>query len=157
MYSVLTIADAILKTQKRLGKALTPLQLVKLTYIANGWSLALREAPLFRERIEAWRYGPVIPELYRAVKRFGRDPIPFDALDDRDPPVDVDTLAFIEDVVAKYGDLSGIALSHLTHQSGTPWSQVYDPERPNAEITRESIAHHYTAALNEHRRSIAAE
>lgn len=63
MYDVLTVADTILKIAKSKGKALTPMQLVKLTYIAHGWSLALHEKGLFKNKIEAWQYGPVIPDL----------------------------------------------------------------------------------------------
>ena len=78
MYDVLTVADTILKIAKSKGKALTPMQLVKLTYIAHGWSLALSERDLFKNRIEAWRYGPVIPDLYQATKNFGRSEIPLE-------------------------------------------------------------------------------
>ena len=54
---------------------LTPIHILKLVYIAHGWSLAIGEHPLIRNEIEAWEYGPVIRSLYDAVKRYGRDPI----------------------------------------------------------------------------------
>lgn len=76
MYDVLTVADAILKIAKSKGVSLTPMQLMKLVYIAHGWSLGLRGIDLFRNRIEAWQYGPVMPDLYHATKQFGRNPIP---------------------------------------------------------------------------------
>jgi uncharacterized phage-associated protein len=63
-----TVADEILKIAKRKGLHITPMQLLKLVYIAHGWSLAILGRDLFPDRIEAWKYGPVIPDLYRATR-----------------------------------------------------------------------------------------
>ena len=82
MYDVLTVADAILKIAKAKGQSLTPMQVVKLTYIAHGWSLGLRGKDLFRNQIQAWQYGPVIPDLYHTTKSYGRNPIPLSAIGD---------------------------------------------------------------------------
>src|SRR5690606_31455479 len=77
---VMTVADDILRVAKAQGRALTPLQLMKLTYIAHGYALGSGVGDLFNSRIEAWKYGPVIPDLYHATKSYGRDPIPFDRI-----------------------------------------------------------------------------
>lgn len=152
MYSVMNIADAILKIAKRQGKRLTPLQLMKLVYIAHGWSLGLGRGDLFADRIEAWKYGPVIPDLYRATKHWGRNPISFDKIGDDLVPVDGDTEVFLTDVVEKYGNLSGIALSSLTHQSGTPWDRMYE-DGANNEIPDDLIEAHYKKLWNERRQA----
>lgn len=144
MYDVLNVADAMLKIAKAQGKFLTPMQLMKLVYIAHGWSLALRGQDLFRNRIEAWQYGPVIPDLYHATKQFGRVPIPPDRVGPpEDMPVNAEDKAFLEDVFSKYGHLDGIQLSYLTHQSGTPWDQMYEPGRQRIEIPDNLIRSHY--------------
>ncbi len=143
MYDVLTVADAILKIAKARGEALTPMQLMKLVYIAHGWSLGLRNNDLFRNRIEAWQYGPVMPDLYHATKQFGRNPIPLEMVGTGAPNVSEQDLSFLEDVYQKYGHLSGPQLSYLTHQSGTPWDQVYHPEGRNWLIPDNIIRDHY--------------
>ena len=149
MYDVLTVADAILKIAKAQGKSLTPMQLVKLTYIAHGWSLGLRGRDLFANRIEAWQYGPVIPDLYHATKSYGRSPIPLSAVGEvNDVAVSRDDYAFLTDVFNKYGHLDGIALSYLTHRAGTPWTQVYDSRFRSIEIPDELIAQHYRDLAN---------
>jgi uncharacterized phage-associated protein len=55
------VADYILK---HLG-SMTAMKLEKLVYYSQVWSLVWTERELFRERIEAWANGPVIPSLYR--------------------------------------------------------------------------------------------
>lgn len=148
MYDVLTVADDILKIAKERGKTLTPMQLVKLTYIAHGWALAILKRDLFRNRIEAWKYGPVIPDLYHATKSYGRNPIPLGAISNSGTPsVDPETHKFLVDIFNKYGHLEGITLSYLTHQSGTPWDQVFNPYQRHIEIPDPLIKAHYDEML----------
>ncbi|NUB44909.1 SocA family protein [Fertoebacter nigrum] len=155
-YSAITIADQILRIAKGKGQMLTPLQLMKLVYIAHGWSFPLRGSDLFENRIEAWKYGPVIPDLYHATKRFGREQIGFDFVGSPDEPVvDAQTKGFLENVFNAYGHMSGIALSSLTHQSGTPWQQVYQEGVYNKAIPDQLIKQHYDE-LHRVRRSAAA-
>lgn len=143
-YTAITIADQILRIAKSKQIELTPLQLMKLTYIAHGWSFPLRGADLFQNRIEAWKYGPVIPDLYHATKRFGRSPISLAMVGDpSELVVDATTKAFLESVFNAYGHMSGVALSSLTHQSGTPWQQVYQEGIYNKEIPDALIRDHY--------------
>lgn len=144
MYDVLAVADAILKIAKAKGISLTPMQLVKLAYIAQGWSLGVRGKDLFQNRIEAWQYGPVIPDLYHATKSYGRSPIPPTAIGDvNDIRVNGDDKQFLEEVFSKYGHLDGISLSYITHKAGTPWTQVYQPGVRYIPIPNELIAQHY--------------
>ncbi len=62
-YNAITVADELLRLAKRSGISLSPMKLMKLVYIAQGWHLAIKDAVLFGNRIEAWKYGPVIPDL----------------------------------------------------------------------------------------------
>lgn len=150
MYDVLTIADTILKIAKAKGQQLTPMQLVKLTYIAHGWSLGLRNKDLFQNRIEAWQYGPVIPDLYHATKTYGRNPIPLDRIGNpEDIEVSPNDHEFLTEVFNKYGHLNGIDLSYITHRAGTPWTQVYNPQKRNIEIPDSLIKEHYEGLVRE--------
>ncbi|MEA1940678.1 MAG: DUF4065 domain-containing protein [Pseudomonadota bacterium] len=148
MSDVFLVADDILKLSKKAGKALTPLQLMKLTYIAHGFGLALLNRDLIPERIEAWQYGPVIPDLYHVTKKFGRKPIPLSSISDDDPKSSPEALDLIEQVVDKYGSLSGYALSQLTHKAGSPWHQVFEPDTFGIEIPDELIREHYKAIVD---------
>lgn len=147
---VLTIADIILRIAKEKDKQLTPMQLMKLTYIANGWSLAVRDKALFTNPIEAWKYGPVMPDLYHATKSFGREPIPFDkikgALEDLPEELE-DEVEFLQKVYALYEDKSGIALSSMTHMHGTPWDKTFNEFQMSKQIPVSIIKEHYEEQL----------
>ena len=57
MTSAVTVANKILELASAKNLKLSPLQLMKLVYMSQGWNLALNDAPLFDDRIEAWQYG----------------------------------------------------------------------------------------------------
>lgn len=143
---VMTVADDILRVAKAQGRALTPLQLMKLTYIAHGYALGRGIGDLFNARIEAWKYGPVIPDLYHTTKIYGRDPIPLDRVGEG-RSLNGSAAEIVDTVMAKYGAMSGIALSNLTHRAETPWSQVYRDGVFGVEIPDATIASHYRALL----------
>jgi uncharacterized phage-associated protein len=148
-YDAATIANQFIALASKEQKKLTPMQLIKLSYIAHGFSLAIFRRPLLDEAIEAWRYGPVIPSLYDKLKRYGSRPVdgaistPFfgaEVLED-------DDLGLLDQVFNKYGGLNGLQLSHLTHKPGTPWAQNYKPDEYGIEIDDQQIKSHYAEML----------
>ena len=54
---------------------LTNMKVNKLVYFAQGHCLSKYGRPLFTEPIEAWPHGPVVPEVYRAYRKYGDRPI----------------------------------------------------------------------------------
>ena len=152
--SVLTVAKEVLSQATSLDLTLTPLQLMKLTYIAHGVKLAVIEQPMFEEEVEAWRYGPVISRLYQKIKRFGRQPIPSDAIGELDIGQSCDEFdkKIIALVLAKWGKNSGPELSSATHQMDTPWYKIWNREggkyMGNSSIPNHEIQQHYKELLN---------
>jgi uncharacterized phage-associated protein len=102
------------------GRPLSIMSLLKLTYIAHGWHLQMRcGEPLFSNRIEAWQYGPVIPDVYSAFRNqgvnvTGKVTYPQQKMSD----VDADLMKQIWDI---YGRMSAFRLSDLTHEPGGQW------------------------------------
>jgi len=157
MYPVLTIADEILKCAKRMGRSLTPMQLMKLVYISHGWSLAVLNRDIFIVRIQAWKYGRAVQTLCPPTKQFARHEKSLDLVAEESPSaVDEEVEGFLADVVEKYSHLSGVQLSNLTHLPETPWHQVYEPNVKNKEIPDNLIRQHYVAKLYEHRQNSTA-
>ncbi len=68
---------------------LTNLRLQKLLYYAQAWSLAMRDKPLFDDRIEAWPSGPVVPSVFDRFLGLGRRSLlPDDVEAERDIEMD---------------------------------------------------------------------
>ena len=128
IHSPLSVANRFLELAAARRDALTPLQLIKLVYLAHGFMLGLYGRPLVSENAQAWTYGPVFPSLYRAVKRFRSDPVigPLPNGGDQFDELEEDV---IRQVYEKYGRRTGVSLSRLTHQANSPWSRVWDEGR----------------------------
>lgn len=142
MTDVLVIADEMLKVAKQNNKHLTPMKLVKILYIAHGFRLGRDDVPLFSNKIEAWKYGPIIPDLYRSTKKFGHKDIPFDLIGDTSV-VSPEVRNFLEEVYYAYGHLSEVTLSYLTHQVGSPWDMIYSLYGQGENIPDETIKRYY--------------
>src|SRR5215218_3884030 len=61
MATVHDVAAYILRKQGEM----TAMKLEKLVYYSQAWSLVWDEELLFKEGIQAWVNGPVVPALYR--------------------------------------------------------------------------------------------
>jgi uncharacterized phage-associated protein len=125
------IANKILQMREGAGQHLTMMQLIKLVYIADGWSLALLGKPLSKHNPQAWQYGPVYPVLYTALRKFGSQPVTSPVfVKGTDVPFSEEFTAdeekILQQVVDSYGKLSAFKLSNLTHQAGTPWSKAME-------------------------------
>lgn len=119
---VRVVANRFLELAERDHVFLTPLKLQKLVYLAHGWSLVLRGKPLINQRIEAWRYGPVIPTLYHEFKEFRGSAIQRKAnTTDELQPLSTEATRLIDAVWGKYKSYSATQLSALTHEPGSAW------------------------------------
>lgn len=104
---------------------LTNLCLNKLLYFAQGWSLALRNKPLFEEELQAWDLGPVVPEVYHTFKPCGRDRIASVSGYYNDEIFDEDVLELLLNIEYNYGKYTASKLVEITHENNSPWSKVY--------------------------------
>lgn len=119
------------------GRGVTLMKLLKLVYFAHGWHLGLTGKPLIKEEIQAWKFGPVAPEVYHDFKENGSseivspaatitsgwdEPLKFGIPRIKENPSIEQFLGKIWDI---YGGLSAYQLSQLTHQSDTPWYTVW--------------------------------
>lgn len=135
---------------------MTPMKLIKLVYIAYGWALTVFGRQLFTEKIEAWKYGPVIPSLYHEFKGFRHENITDYSMDfdlgseeETYPMVRKDDGELVEMLHAVwniYKKKSGKELSDITHRPGSPWSKAYAKPGQNSELDpydiRETVSQH---------------
>ncbi|WP_163552204.1 type II toxin-antitoxin system antitoxin SocA domain-containing protein [Candidatus Frankia alpina] len=110
------------------------MRLQKLAYYSQAWHLATYGTALFPDEVQAWTFGPVVPQLYSAhrgaygVRTWVRgDP---QRLNDQ-------SRRLVDWVLETYGQLTGEELSRMTHAEA-PWLRARagldDSERSNEPI-----------------------
>ena len=135
------IARYILACGAADGKVLTPMQLLKLVYICHGWTLGLLGRPLFPDPVEAWRYGPVVPPVYREYRHFGGGAIVCAVRQPAHGSFDRQEQSIVSQVLEKYGSFTGLELSALTHRPGSPWDITR--KAGGVRISNDLIEQHY--------------
>lgn len=160
--NALSVANYFIELAERDSKDLTMLGMMKRIYIAHGFSLAIYDKPLLDSRfdkVEAWRYGPVIPSVYHSFKHHKNLPI-----HERTVIVSWNDIAgeyefitpeltdpnardIVEMVWKRYFNFSTPELVNLTHKDGSPWAISYAPKQ-NCEIPDERTKMYYKRILN---------
>jgi len=123
------------------GDVITNLKAQKLVYYAQGWHLAKFDSPLFQEDFQAWAHGPVIPELYNQLKKFGSRQI--GTIGDLDPDIfSRQQLDLLISVYKTYAQYSAWKLRDMTHGE-TPWRNTKQSDT----ITKDSIKSFFSTAI----------
>jgi uncharacterized phage-associated protein len=141
MYDARQIANWFVGRAAQDGRRLSIMALLKLVYIAHGWHLEMRRSPLIANKIEAWKYGPVIPDVYNAFRQQGIDvhsPVPAPGM----APAASD-IHLLEEIYRIYGSLPATKLSDLTHEPGSPWDTATRRWGWFASIPNDLILPHY--------------
>ena len=142
---------------------LTPLQVIKMAYIAHGYSLAILDEPLVEEAVEAWRYGPVMPSVYHSAKRYGGGRITellYSGIRTDDAGGMNGARKFFRDLIPQrqraildgvldvYGGFTGIELTNMTHVDGSPWKRYYKRGVAGRRIPNDVIRDHYRELID---------
>lgn len=121
MYNASTIAKWFIAWAEADEADLSNLKLQKLLYYAQGHALALFGRSLFKDEIQAWSHGPVVPSVYHTWKDFGSQDLRLPDTDHftwRD--VDPETTELLGKVWNTYGGFGGWKLRNMTHEE-SPW------------------------------------
>lgn len=130
------------QNERGMGDLATNMRVNKLLYFAQGWHLARYGKPLFDAPLEAWQYGPVVPEVYNRYSPFGAQGIII-ASAPKDNVFTPEEYALLLDVATEYDNLSTSALMRITHETGAPWSRVNYKDKE--QIPLKSIKDHFEA------------
>lgn len=135
MHDARSITNFFLDRADRVGASITIMTLLKVLYFAHAWYLAKYEKPLVAQPFEAWKHGPVNRVVYDQYKEVGERPITKRAVS-FDPKAlkylptlydfDAETEKFLSDIFDYYSRFHPFKLSHLTHEKGGPWDQIWD-------------------------------
>ena len=136
MYSALLVAKHIIQRCDEKGKTISNLKLQKILYFVQAEFLVDINKPCFREAIEAWDFGPVVPEVYREYKIYGSANIPASKKKSI-MPISTNDISRIDGIVDECSEYSASQLVEITHHQ-KPWINAYVPGK-NREITKASI------------------
>lgn len=98
---------------------MTNLKLQKLLYYAQSLHLALLDEPLFEERMQAWRNGPVCPSAYHYYSNYEANQLPI-PLGEAFSKIPDESREVLEEVWNNFKHHSAERLSAMSH-SESPW------------------------------------
>lgn len=139
------------------------LKLNKLVYFAYAWSLIfLNGREIFKEPIQAWRFGPVIPSLYHEFKNFGWHKIEKksyinlaylkneneDIVEPKIEDNDKELMLVLDKIYKFFGHTDSWFLVDITHKKESPWAQTYKENKYNAPIEKNKIENYYKKLIN---------
>jgi uncharacterized phage-associated protein len=142
MYDARQIANWFVGRFDKDEKTASIMTLLKLVYIAHGWFLETRLRPMFPNQIQAWKHGPVIPDIYREFRSQGiniKEQVPRHG----DREIEAVDEGLLEEIYNIYGGLDPFVLSDLTHIPGGPWDIATKRGGNYAEITNDLILAHF--------------
>ena len=141
-YKALDVASYVINYCNRQDKMISNLRLQKLLYFIQAYFVIQDgvNSPCFEERIEAWDFGPVVPDVYRYFSVFGSGHI-FKIRD-----FDEDTILSIHQkmiakVIDSFCDYSDADLLKLTHTQ-EPWKNAFEQSKQN-EITVKALREYF--------------
>lgn len=143
MYRALTIARYIIEKCNDEKKTISNLKLQKILYFVQANFLVSKNQPCFSEQIEAWDFGPVVPEVYREYKIYGGASIPVFFRSNAILSISADDRILIDEMIDGCAGYSASALVEITHHQ-TPWVEAYNKPGKNNIITNESIRDFFT-------------
>ena len=147
MHTSFQIANWFIEKAKEENKKLYKTTVLKLAYIAHGYCLALYGKPLFEDKIEAWKFGPVILDLYFKFDKQNKNKFEADMIKNTSCVNDKESEIILKEVWKKYKGNSAKELSEKTHEKGTPWTNTVLLKGLYNVIPNELIKQYYQVKL----------
>lgn len=141
MYSVIDIAKYIILYCKKNGYSISNLKLQKLLYFVQAQFLVKMRKPAFGETIEAWDFGPVVPEAYHYFKMWGNAEIPAIVARGAENKIYIEDQYIMDEILSQCASCSATELVEITHHQ-TPWLRAY-VKYCNNPITNQSIEEYF--------------
>lgn len=142
MYDARAVAQYIVDRCNLEGKGVSNLKLQKILYFVQAQFLVSTpdHRPCFFNLIEAWDYGPVVPDVYHYFKIYGSAIIPSNPDNSYKPSyadISEEDRHLIDLMIRATENRSANELVEITHHQ-TPWRTAYVPGHSNI-ITNSSI------------------
>lgn len=123
MYMAMTVAKYIVSKCTRNNTPICNLQLQKLLYLIQKEALAINDEPIFVDEIEAWRFGPAVPNVFFHFSGYGAMPIVMEYIVNE---ISDDDKELIDDVVDRKKMLHPWDYLEEICGDGGAWCRVWD-------------------------------
>jgi len=124
-YKSVIVANEFIKIAIDKSKPITQITLFKLLYFVNAAYLVIYGNRLVKEDFYAWKFGPVIPELYEITRKYRQKPIDQYIYKGNELDNDKNAIGCIQSIYNYFADFSPFSLVEITHAIGGAWSKVY--------------------------------
>lgn len=122
-YNAVDIAKYMIDKRTRENRPISNLQLQKILYFLQGESYRLDGRPMFTNRIEAWPYGPVVPDVYYRYSASGGIPICM-FYENADAAIEPQDKEWLNQWIEHYSNMDVWDLMDLSHTKDAPWDRV---------------------------------
>ena len=164
MYKAIDIARYVIYYCHQNSYSISNLKLQKLLYFIQAYFLLKKDEECFTDNIEAWDFGPVIPNVYHEYKMYGSTNIPnqkiYEELDINTKTGKVDFIkkeinydvicyadkCLINSLLNKFGGCSSTYLTQVTINQ-KPWTSAY-VKNEHKIISTDSIKNYFKNTKN---------
>lgn len=133
-YDVLEVSRHIINYSNRMRYGVSNLKLQKLLYFVQAYFLAFTESgtPCFKEKIEAWQFGPVVPNVYYYFCGYGAMKIM--NYYDEDFSLNYENRQIIDKIIIEKRNMDPWQLVEETYRAGGAWDKTYKKGFGNREV-----------------------
>lgn len=147
MIDVRTAAKYLIQRyEQESDSAMDEMKLHKLLYFTQRESFVMLGKPMFPDKFEAWKYGPVMRCLRKAHWEYQ---IPWVL------PADSEYIPVLEDTLRRYAAMDSWTLSNISHGE-TSWQKAKDKEVGSSPVEIETSDIEYDARAIKYRRFMCA-
>jgi uncharacterized phage-associated protein len=139
--TAMDVAKYVISRCQNDNHPITNLQLQKMLYYIQYYFLINFGKPLFDDDFQAWKFGPVIYDVYKEYKIYGALPLEVDN-DYKDYKIEIynKEKELLEYVIKNVGAMYPWRLVEQTHAKGKAWDKIFmDGEGSGNIIHKEDI------------------
>jgi uncharacterized phage-associated protein len=156
-YTAGQISDWIIsKFNGDAGDTLSPLKLQKLLYYCQAWHYTIFNQLLFKDKIEAWPHGPVVPSQFERFSYLKKNDNMLSNISNVEKvTLEKDTEDLLNEVMDIYGQHTAYYLEQLTHKED-PWKITRpnsDPSSKYNKVISPELMKKYYSSVNEQKNS----
>lgn len=124
-----SVANYVIAYGMKIGHPVSNLQLQKILYYIQVHFLKKKGIPFFKDEIEAWQFGPVIPTVFYQYAAFG--PAPITMFKTQKIDLKQEEKKDLKQIVKEKAILSLLEIVADTNKKGKAWDLYYKVNERN--------------------------